>query len=70
MCTPTLRNISMPNKRKKGLESVTGWVEESLKAELQKIADDRKIPLARLVVTILKEQAAIYGKKRTDNSKS
>jgi hypothetical protein len=50
----------MANQRAKNKKSLSGWVDESIAAEVRRIAKENKIPKSEAMEMLVKEGMAIY----------
>lgn len=54
----------MSNQRAKNKESLSGWVDEAVAAEVKRIAREYKIPKSEAMEMLVKEGMAVYKTRR------
>jgi hypothetical protein len=54
----------MANQRAKNKKSLSGWVDESIAAEVKRIAKENKIPKSEAMEWLVREGMEVYKTKR------
>lgn len=60
----------MANKRAEGKESLSGWVDETVAAEVKRIAVEYKIPKSQAMEMLVKEGMAVYRTRKKKGKKN